>query len=223
MARLEVIACTLEDALAAAQGGADSLELCIDLHLEGLSPPLDLVRRIGEAVSLPLNVMVRPHAQSFCYSAEDLAWCERYSKALRPLNPHTLVFGAQTHAGEIDIEVIQRIATWADPIPLTLHRALDSAQQPDAALRALRGTVERVLTSGAAACAWDGQSTLQAWLAEFGQSYTFALAGGISQANLAALHQNLAAPEYHVGSAARLNGQVQTEKVALLKTLLAHS
>ena len=57
--RLEVIACSLEDALAAESGGADRLELCSRLDLSGLTPPLEVVTAIVKAVRIPVRVMIR--------------------------------------------------------------------------------------------------------------------------------------------------------------------
>lgn len=222
MPRLEIIACTLEDALAAQAGGADSLELCIDLHLEGLSPSIDLVKAIQAQVTLPLNVMVRPHADSFVYSEADREWIRAYVDAIGPFKVHTLVFGAQTPEGFLDVPLIQQVAAWAATTPLTLHRALDSAKDPKAALTLLIGQVKRVLTSGPAPSAWEGRSILKQWMAELGTHFTFALAGGITLETIQPLHEAVHAAEYHVGSAARSNGVVDQAKVTQLKMRLDH-
>lgn len=56
---LEVIACSLEDALAAEAGGAQRLELCSRLDLDGLTPPRSMVEAVVKAVSIPVRVMIR--------------------------------------------------------------------------------------------------------------------------------------------------------------------
>ena len=56
---LEVIACSVADAIEAQKGGASRLEVVRDLDRGGLTPPIELVRAIKEAVDLPLRVMVR--------------------------------------------------------------------------------------------------------------------------------------------------------------------
>ena len=56
---LEVIACTLEDALAAEEGGATRLEITVDLDQAGLTPPVDLVEKIIRHTKLAARVMVR--------------------------------------------------------------------------------------------------------------------------------------------------------------------
>src|SRR5688500_9823679 len=56
---LEVIACTVEDAIKAEQGGANRLEIISRFETGGLTPAPDLVREIKANVSLPLRVMLR--------------------------------------------------------------------------------------------------------------------------------------------------------------------
>lgn len=57
--KLEIIVCSVEDAKAAADGGARRLEVVRDLAREGLTPSLDLVRAIVDQVAIPVRVMVR--------------------------------------------------------------------------------------------------------------------------------------------------------------------
>ena len=68
---LEVIATTVADALTAERGGADRLEIVSAMEHDGLTPNLALTRRIRDAVSIPLRVMLRPQA-GFAISPEAL-------------------------------------------------------------------------------------------------------------------------------------------------------
>src|SRR5512132_1383579 len=56
---LEVIACSVSDAVEAQSGGAGRLEIVRDLASGGLTPPLELVQEILAAVTLPVRVMLR--------------------------------------------------------------------------------------------------------------------------------------------------------------------
>jgi copper homeostasis protein len=69
---LEIIVKDAADAVAAQQGGADHLEVVRDLHLGGLTPELEALKAIRAAVSISLNVMVRPHARDFVYSPDEV-------------------------------------------------------------------------------------------------------------------------------------------------------
>jgi len=56
---LEVIVCSVDDAIAAERGGADRLEIISRYDVGGLSPPVELARRIAATVKIPLRVMLR--------------------------------------------------------------------------------------------------------------------------------------------------------------------
>ena len=56
---LEVITCSVAEAVEAEKGGASRIEIVRDLRRGGLTPPLELVAEIKRAVNLPLRVMLR--------------------------------------------------------------------------------------------------------------------------------------------------------------------
>src|SRR5262245_10630731 len=56
---LEIIVCTVEDAIAAAEGGANRLEIISHYEAGGLTPSFDLVREITATVKIPARVMLR--------------------------------------------------------------------------------------------------------------------------------------------------------------------
>jgi copper homeostasis protein len=217
---LEIIASTVADARAAAAGGADSLELCVALEQDGLTMPLPIIRAIRDVVTLPLNVLLRPHARDFVYTPAEIDRLQQQIEALKPLGIQTIVFGAHTPAREMDIDLVRAFARAAAPVPLTLHRALDSCQHPDDALQALSQDVVRVLTSGAAPTAWEGHSKLAEWVQQYGDRVRFAVASKVNLETIPLLTKSIRAPEYHVGSGARKQGIVSEELVRSLKSAL---
>jgi copper homeostasis protein len=217
MPNLEIIASNLEDARAAVEGGADSLELCVALEEDGLTPPIETVQAIRDAVDLPLNVLLRPHAKSFLYTEMEIARMFEELELLKTIGINTIVFGAHKSNGEIDIALVEQFAKAA---PLTLHRAIDSCTNAEDALNSLKKLVRRVLSSGAANSAWEGRVRLKAWQETYGECLRFAVASKVNLENIAALAKAIGAPEYHVGNAARSNGKVDSVKVRDLKAAL---
>ncbi|HAM30815.1 MAG TPA: copper homeostasis protein CutC, partial [Erysipelotrichaceae bacterium] len=65
---IEVCAGSLEDALAAYEGGAQRIELNSALSVGGLSPSLYALTETKKRTSLEVICMVRPRAAGFCYS-----------------------------------------------------------------------------------------------------------------------------------------------------------
>jgi copper homeostasis protein len=223
MTTLEIAIETLEDAIAAEQGGANSVEVSRDLAHDGLTPSLALVRQIGEAVSIDVHVIVRPHARDFIYTPDELTTILEETAALIELGVTGIVFGAQTAQGTLDVPMIRQVAEAAASVQFTLHRAIDSAQQPQEALDALNGSLDRVLTSGPASTAWEGREGLRAWQQRFGDQMAFIAAGSIRADMLPELVTYTGVSGVHVGSAAREGGIVTVEKVAQLRRLLDKS
>jgi copper homeostasis protein len=213
MYRLEVIATTLEEALEAQAGGALSIEVIEDLSVGGITPSMNIVRAIRDAVTIDMNVMVRPHARSFVYSAQDVELIAAQAQELARIGVPTVVFGALLRNGEVDLALTRQVMDIAKRI--TFHRALDETVNPTASLESLKGIATRILCSGGAPNIWDGRAQMGIWVNQFPE-FTFACAGGVTFENLSELVRVTQAQEYHVGSAARTNGIVDREKVRAL-------
>ena len=63
---------TYDEAMNAEIRGADRIELCSRLDLDGLTPSKELVKRLVSDLTIPLKVMVRPRKGDFCYSNEEI-------------------------------------------------------------------------------------------------------------------------------------------------------
>lgn len=164
MRTLEVIATSVEDAIAAAAGGADRIEVIADPAVGGLTPPLSLVEDIMDAVSLDIQVMIRPHARSFVYTEQELSYMAGQISAIRSLGRPGIVVGCLTDAGEVDERGLAFLLSYAPGMDVTFHRALDEAADLLAAYKAVArfSAVRRVLTSGGAAVAPGGADAIAA-------------------------------------------------------------
>lgn len=220
MTQLEIIAITLKDAITAEKGGAHSIEVCVDLANGGITSPLELVKEMRDAVNIEMNVMLRPHSKTFVYSEADIDLMLEQVAIFKTLGIQTLVFGAHQANGKLDINLIQRIAKAANPLPLTVHRALEWSTNPDEALPQLVGIAERILTSGDGASAPEGQDGLKKWRNQYGEKIRFAAGGGIRLNNIREIADYTGVHECHVGTAAQTDGTVDIKKVRELVTAL---
>jgi copper homeostasis protein len=216
MRKLEVIALTLDDAVSAQAGGATGVEIVENLTVGGLTPSLEVVRVIRDRVTIHTRVIVRPHARSFVYSTKDTDEILSYVGELVKIGVGGVVFGALRDDSTINVPLVQQVSRAAIPLEVTLHRAIDTCREPEAALTQLVGIVQRVLTSGQCQSVWEGRETIRRWIAQHGASFTFACGGGIRAGQLPALVKAIAAPEYHVGTAARVDGVVDPAMVRAL-------
>ena len=64
---LEVCAGDLTSAQAAAQGGAQRIELCSALQLDGLTPSAETIEDARRIEGLKLHVLIRPREGDFVY------------------------------------------------------------------------------------------------------------------------------------------------------------
>jgi copper homeostasis protein len=158
---LEVCIESVADARAATAGGADRLELCAALDLDGLTPSLGLYQEVREATHLPIVVMIRPRPGDFGYSADELRVMLRDLDAFRPLRPDGFVFGALRADGQIDTATCNELRARAGGIPCIFHRAFDCADDPGAAVEQLaQAGFVRLLTSGRAPDALAGAAAV---------------------------------------------------------------
>lgn len=161
VALLEVIATTLEDALAAERGGADQLEVVAAMEADGLLPEVALVSRLRDAVALPVRVMLRSRSD-FGTDAADLAGLCRAAERLRAGGVDEFVFGFLTDDGQLDREALLTLQAAAAPCRWTLHRAFDQvvdAEQAWATCRDLPG-LDRILSAGSPAGVTEGLENL---------------------------------------------------------------
>ncbi len=160
---LEVIASSLDDALGAAEGGADRLELCSALALGGLTPTLGTLYAIKDRVRIPVMCMLRPREGGMAYSDREFDVMKRDAELLLEAGADGLVFGFLSADGEIDLDRCGEILNLVRQAPSeravqsVFHRAFDVVADSARALEELIDLdFDRVLTSGRAPTALEG-------------------------------------------------------------------
>ncbi|WP_214630779.1 copper homeostasis protein CutC [Paenibacillus agaridevorans] len=162
--KLEIIATSPVEALAAERAGADRIELIAAMSEGGLTPSYGTIARTVQAVRIPVRVMVRPHSRSFVYTSDELETMAADIRMIRESGASGLVFGVLTPDGQVDVAAVERLCAEAPKLPLTYHRAIDEARDIAEALRELERipSVDRVLTSGGHADgAWHARHKLR--------------------------------------------------------------
>ena len=202
---LEACVGTVEDAIRAQTNGADQLELCDRLDLDGTSPPRELVAAVCSAVSIPVKVILNPVPYEYSYSAQQLDGILAYMVLLEDLNVTGFVFGALGSDKMPDLAAVEKIAS-ATSLPFTFHKAIDETADILLALSQLAESklVQFVLTSGGKPTAQQGQGgliemrdSLAAQTPNGEQPIKLIAAGGITSANLPELDQALGLEYYH--------------------------
>ncbi|WP_290787615.1 copper homeostasis protein CutC [Exiguobacterium sp. UBA7533] len=218
---LEIIASTVEEAVAAEQAGADRIELVSALSEGGLTPSYGLIRQVVSTVEIPVHVLVRPHSKSFVYSKSDEETIITDIDLIRELGAAGIVVGSLTADGRVDEGFLGRIIKHKGELSLTFHRAIDNSRDILEAAEVLADfpEVDRILTSGGQATALEGKETIARLIADY-PDLIILPGSGITLENAEALLEATKASELHVGSAVLQDGAIQKERVEALTRLL---
>ncbi len=138
---LEIIVCSVGDAVAAEHGGANRLEIISHYEAGGLTPAFDLVREITSAVKIPARVMLR-ETEPFVVTGEreigrllDAAG----DFARLPIDGFVLGFLKNTADGlGIDHDLVARLLACAPNLKATFHRAFEELIDPLGAIAELK-------------------------------------------------------------------------------------
>lgn len=224
---LEVIATTVADAQAAARGGADRLELVTAMGEGGLTPSIGMIEAVVEAVTIPVNVIVRPHSRSFIYDSNDYSVMLLDVRAAKRAGANAVVIGMLTPSHEVDRDGLQRAIDAADGMPLTFHRAFDEARDLQEAFDVLLGfeAVTNVLTSGGKPSVLDAQAQIETLVQRAAHTHCTVLAGaGLTVDRVADFVSATRVRAVHFGSGVRVDGKglapVDENKVRRVRTLL---
>ncbi len=222
---LEVIVQSVSDALAAAEGGADRLEVVRDIRQGGLTPLLSVVRSIAAATALPLRVMVRANG-GYALGPGELTALRQALVEFADVGADGVVIGFAGD-GMPDGDAVEAVLDAAPGVRATFHRAFDALADPLAAIPRIARIpgVDRILTSG-------GDGTAEARcrrLAEYGAVAAPMLeiiaGGGVDDHALVLFAARRCVREVHVGRAARESGEpdgpVSASRVRHLKALLS--
>ena len=161
---LEVCCGNLESVHAAVKGGAQRVELCSRLEVDGLTPRWEELREARALYpGLRIHVLIRPREGDFCYGPEEILQMAAEMETALSLGADGLVLGALTEKGDVDREAM---ATLVAPVrgraSLTFHRAFDVCRRPFDALEVIEGLgFQRILTSGQAPSALEGTGLLR--------------------------------------------------------------
>lgn len=213
---LEVCVDTPAGLAAAIAGGADRIELCAALALQGLTPAPGLMALAAQA-PIPIYPMIRPRNGDFCFDTRDLDAMRRDIDAVRAYGLAGVAIGANRPDGELDIQALELLAEHCQGLGMTLHRSFDFVADQAVALEtAIALGFERVLTSGGALTAEAGAEQIAA-LVEQADGRIGILAGsGVRAGNVAELVRRTGVREVHGSFGGPLPGADPASKLGAM-------
>ncbi|MDA8587465.1 copper homeostasis protein CutC [Flavobacteriaceae bacterium] len=195
----EVCVDSLEEALKAEKNGANRIELCGRLDLDGLTPSRDLISNAFSILKIPIRVMIRPKHPSFEYSEDeintmidDIEFCKR-------IGVDGVVFGCLNKNSNFQIDQINRLSKISKPLNVIIHKAIDSTNSVLESLSLIseNSNINGVLTSGGELFAINAVETLKKMLVLAPDRFEIIMAGGITFENFESLHSLINGKFYH--------------------------
>lgn len=226
---LEVIACTVEDAIAAERGGANRLEIISRYDVGGLTPSFDLVREIASAVKTPARVMLRESEPFVVADQEEIGrLCDKARDFARlPIDGFVLGFlkGAPGEF-EIDHDLVARVLACAPNLKATFHRAFEELPDPISAIGALKRhpQIDCILSRGRGE-AWTAElDRFIEWEGAARPEMRMLLGGGTDADAIKIFCKASPIRAFHLGRAVReeerIDGAVKAERVRELAELI---
>jgi len=143
--------------------------------------------------------MMRPRAGKFGYSDEEIVQMKSEIDLAKKTGAAGVVFGLLTTDNKIDKKNTQILAEYAQPLPVTFHKAIDELENPVEGVWVLKEIVgiKRILTSGGKPTALEGQETIRKMIKEAGGKIIILVAGKVFNSNVEEIQKLTGAKELH--------------------------
>jgi copper homeostasis protein len=231
---LEVIVCSVEDAVAAECGGANRLEIISHYEAGGLTPSFDLVREITSNVKIPARVMLR---ESEPFVVTDDVEIERLRDAARafarlPIDGFVLGFLKESPGGarQINHDLVSSVLACAPNLKTTFHRAFEELPDPIGAIGELKRhpQIDCILSGSPGGRAWAAAlDRFVEWERAARPEIRMLLGGGIDREVVKIFCKASTIRAFHAGRAVRqgekIDGVVLAEGVKELAGLIKNT
>lgn len=227
MILLEVIACSVADAIEAEAGGAGRIELIRDLDIGGMTPPLRLVKDVVAAVRIPVRAMIRETIDFQVDAPETRAHLHQAARDFSGCSLDGVVLGF-LYDGAVDLSLTRSVLEAGAGLKATFHHAFEAATDPFAAIEALKQIpeVDRILTYGGQGD-WTEKSARLREYQSAADGITILAGGGITEETGAFLAASTNLNEFHAGRAVRVpaesSGNVSRDRVRSLLNRLTEA
>ena len=230
---LEVCCGNIESVKGAIEGGADRIELCRDLELDGLTPHREMIReavRLCRPAGVVVHVLIRSREGHFVYTDAEVAEMVGEIRMAVAEGVDGVVVGALTADGDIDLDACRQWVEAVGPIDghrcrnITFHRAFDVCRHPLEAMEQIAQVgCNRILTSGQQPTAEAGIPLLRQMVdkahelsATMGRPFTILCGAGVTPENAAHILKATGATEIH--GSLRTGLVSDAEKIRTVKT-----
>lgn len=220
--KVEVCVDSVESAIAAEKGGADRVELCDNLMEGGTTPSFASIEIAKKKLSIGLHVIIRPRGGDFLYSELEFEIMKRDIEIAKQIGVDGVVIGLLTKNGEVDILKTKELIQLARPLSVTFHRAFDVTKDANQALiKLINLGIDRVLTSGQEATAFEGLDKISELVELAGDKITIIACGSLNERNIQNFVEKTKVKEVHLTGFTEVESKMQyrNERVFMGGTL----
>lgn len=198
---LEICVFNTATAVAAAEAGADRIELCENYANGGTTPSYGYLKTTREKINIPVFPMIRPRGGDYFHRPEEIEIIAKDIMLCKELGFEGVVFGLLNRDGSIDKENTARLVELAYPLDVTFHRAFDRCKDPLEALEIIIACgCTRILTSGQHPKAPDGKELIRQLVEQADDRIIIMPGSGINSSNLKEMIDYTGAREFHTSA-----------------------
>lgn len=208
--KLEICIDSFDGMIGAYFGGADRVEICSALTLDGLTPDPGLVDICCEYDNIEKFVMVRPRPGHFTYDDFEIGQMKATIIALKDKPIDGFVLGVLDSYGNLDIETMKELVYLAFPKKVVLHRAFDYSNDGEEKIEDLiKMGVDRILTSGKKPKAVEGLDLIRDLQAKYGDKIEIMAGSGVNFENIKEIYEKTHIENFHLS--ASYTGQTEID------------
>jgi len=196
--------------------GASRIELVSAIQEDGLTPGYGTIKQVLENVSIPVQVMIRPHSYHYFYTDCEMEIILEDINMALDAGAAGIVIGALNKDRTINEPIMESVISSFPQVDITFHRAFDEVPSQIEAYQTLakyHQNVKRILTSGGKSNCLEGKRNLRT-LVEMANKWNgpkIMPGSGLSPENIQEIHQVVDADQYHFGKAVRVNQTFENE------------
>jgi copper homeostasis protein len=195
---IEVCVSTIEDAIMAAELGADRLELSSALETDGVTPSLGMLQEVLGAVSIPVVTLVRLRSGDFVYDRREVKAMLHDAVLAMEAGSQAIAVGCLTAERRVDFPAMRMFAEAVGGKNCVCHRAIDQCADLKLAVDELCELgYRRALTSGGRINAIAGADSLHELRCRVADQLEILVAGGVSPGNLSELILRTGCDQFH--------------------------
>lgn len=208
---LEIIVQNRKEAIMAEKFGADRVELVSAMREGGLTPSYGAIKQVLNSVSIPVQVMIRPHSYYYNYGKSDMEIITDDIKKVLELGGNRIVFGTLTEGKKVNEKNLEKIINISSELDITFHRAFEDILFQHEAYKTLskyKKNVKRILTSAGAVGCVEGKYKLRELVKlsqKIGGPIIMPGAEDLGAETINRVHETVDAQQYHVGPTVRIN------------------